>query len=122
MQTIDESHVVTPLVTQHTREHYDCIKAIELDPSWKLAFNQLLKFEGPYICKSECKSVESLPVDLIQDHNKSRDEHVVDVREHGDDEGVLSQQHVCGSVLAVDLHHTSNECIIILTKIQYKKY
>ena len=44
-------------------------------------------------------------MNLIKDHNKSRDEHVVDMGEHGDNEGVLPEHHVRGRVLAVDLHH-----------------
>jgi hypothetical protein len=54
-----------------------------------------------------CSSVGSFPVNLIQDHHESRDEHVVDVREHGDAERVLPQQHIRDGELPVHLQHRS---------------
>lgn len=48
-------------------------------------------------------SVIFVRVNLLQDDHKRRDEHVVDVREHGEAEVVLSQQHARGAVLAVHL-------------------
>jgi hypothetical protein len=48
-------------------------------------------------------SVIFVRVNFLQDDHKRRDEHVVDVREHGEAEVVLSQQHARGAVLAVHL-------------------
>lgn len=55
-------------------------------------------------------SVVSVPaVNFIQNHNKNRDEHMVDVREHGNIERVLSQQDIGGSVLTAYLQHKKVE-------------
>ena len=54
-------------------------------------------------------------MNLIQNHNESRDEDMVNVREHGDVEGVLSQQHLGDSVLTAYLQH---ECKLTAKYLQ----
>jgi hypothetical protein len=49
--------------------------------------------------------IEFLPVNLIQDHNESRDEHIVDMRKHGNDKRVPVEQHVRNSELTVHLSY-----------------
>ena len=53
----------------------------------------------------EWLSVKSFPMNLIQNHNKSCDEHIVNMWEHGNNKGVLSQQYVGGCVIVVYLQH-----------------
>ena len=78
---------------------------------WKLA--------GIGVCGSSVVSTRA--VDLIQNHHKRRDEHMVNAREHGDIERVLSQQHIGGSVLPANLqqHQTANRLatVTMLTAI-----
>jgi hypothetical protein len=67
-------------------------------------------------------SVVSIPaVDLVQNHHKGRDEHMVNAREHGNIERVLSQQHSGGSVLPANLqqqqHQTANKSTTITVLI-----
>lgn len=56
-----------------------------------------------------CSSVRlSFPMNLIQYHNESCDEHVVNMWEHRNTERVLSKQYVRDSKLTVHLQHQMN--------------
>lgn len=50
-------------------------------------------------------SVILISVNLLQDHNKSRDEDVVDIWKYGKAEIVSSQHDACGSMLTVHLQN-----------------
>ena len=62
-------------------------------------------------------SVIFIRVNLLQDHNKRRNEHVVDIWKYGETETVCSQHHACGGMLTV---HLQNQMVRLMSKIFYE--
>jgi hypothetical protein len=62
-------------------------------------------------------SVIFIRVNLLQNHNKRCNEHVVDIWKYGETETVCSQHHACGGMLTV---HLQNQMVRLVSKNFYE--